>query len=290
MKPVFLMGLGVSALTMSISAGTCGTSTTPSVSDIQFPAEVKGDSVSVQGQVGFSDSNAGVQYAMLDALACPSGWSCPSLSLDFAQIDPEMMNATLGSFSFGLSCDNRTANDAQLLYSWTLKDVEGNVSTPAEFSFICIGMNKDPRPSITALSFPATLSGTGTAGSGKMSFVDGNAGVTYAHLDNVTCPAGFTCPEATVNLTSSSSTIVNATSGTINFSLSCSNATSSSAYFAYTWTLEDVEGNLSNAWQFGFTCSPASQGRTRIPSQITVLEVDAQGRQESGVWLEGAVE
>lgn len=266
MRPLLFIGLSISTLTLSVTAETCGSSPTPTVSEVQFPAEIKGDGVAGQGQVTFTDSNAGVQFATLAPLACPSGWTCSSLELDFATLDPDMMNATLGSFPFSLSCANQTATDAQLLYSWTLEDIEGNISTPAEFSFLCIGTNKDPKPVITSLSFPAMMSGTGTAASGKLSFMDGNAGVKYAHLDSVTCPAGFTCPQGAVDLSASNPNIVTATSGTINFSLSCSNATSSSAYFAYTWTLEDVEGNLSNAWQFGFTCNPASQGKQAMPT------------------------
>lgn len=261
---------------LPLTAATCGSNDpVPVINSVEFPAEIRGDNLPVAGSIDFVDANAGVEFMHLESVSCPTGYICSSSSFDLKAEDPEIINYYSGTIAFNMQCNNPTGNDVTLAYAWTLEDIEGNLSEPADFAFTCVGANKSPVPVITGLSFPSSIPGNKTAVTGSFTFVDGNAGVRYATLASVSCPTGFSCPAGTIDLTSSNPGIVNALSGTINFSLSCDNQYTTDAVFKYSWSLKDTEGNISQPWEFAFTCKTNSSARASAPSGLELEGVSS---------------
>lgn len=259
---------------LPLTAATCGsTDPVPSITDVVFPAEVRGDNLPVEGSLSFADGNAGVQFMHLESVSCPTGYVCYSSSFDLTAEDPEVINYYTGTVGFNMQCNNPTSSDVTLAYAWTLEDIEGNLSEPYDFAFSCVGANKSPVPVITGLIFPSSIPGNKTAVTGSFTFVDGNAGVRYATLASVSCPTNFTCPAGTIDLSASNPGIVNALSGTINFSLSCDNQLSTDATFKYSWSLKDVEGNVSSPWEFAFTCKANAVALVYARPMLTLEQV-----------------
>lgn len=273
-------------------------SAVPVINSVEFPTEILGDNTANTGKITFTDANAGVQFAHLTSVSCPTNFVCSSASYDLTETDPEVVNYNAATIPFKMQCSNPTANDVTLAYAWTLEDIEGNVSEPVDFSFVCIGTNKNPVPVITSLSFPSTVPGNGTSVSGTMTFSDGNAGVRYATLTSVSCPTGFTCPQGTSDLSTSNPNITTVYSGNIGFSMSCNNQAGYEGFFRYNWTLKDTQGNISAPWEFAFTCKVNTPTVVYVgPSRAGMLVGDialddvwgdegpAQQRGTSQVWL-----
>jgi len=277
---------------LPLTAGTCNSADpVPVITAVEFPAQILGDGKSVTGKFSFTDGNAGVKYAHLNVIQCPTGYTCSAQSYDLTLTDPEVVNYNAGSVPFSMQCTNPTTTDVTLAYSWTLEDIEGNVSEAVDFSFQCIGANKSPVPVITSLTFPATIPGDGTAVTGSMTFTDGNAGVKYAALSTIVCPTGFSCPSGTMDLTQYNPAIVTAFAGTINFSLSCNNTSGVDGAYRTAWKLIDVDGNTSTPWEFAFTCKAKtgvrmSEPGARAEAFVSMALDDAYGVEDSETILE----
>lgn len=273
MRMTLALSLLMALSYLPLTAATCGTGDpVPVITSVDFPTQILGDNKAVAGKIAFTDADAGVMYAHLSSVMCPSGYVCPSASFDLTTVDPEIINYNAGTIPFSMQCNNPTTQDVTMAYSWALEDVDGNVSVPVDFSFTCVGANKSPVPVITSLTFPSTIPGDGTAVTGSMTFSDGNAGVKYASLSTVVCPTGFSCPSGTIDLTQYNPGIITVFSGTINFTLSCTNTSTVDGAYKVAWKLTDVDGNVSKPWEFAFTCKVKTPARTSEALEMSRFE------------------
>lgn len=240
----------------------------PVIENVEYPDVVVGDSSDVDGYLYFTDADAGVQKAVLESVECPVTWSCPTWTIDLRTVDPGIPYETEGIFGFSIPCDNPTSDDVSFAYSWTLIDSGDNVSEPYTFGYTCLGTGTGTSPVITDVQFPEEVQGNGTVNTGVLSFEDLNAGVRYATLEPVICPASFDCETVNYDLLETDPDFTTYYWGTIGFGLRCNNVTNETTYLEYAWTLEDIEGHQSDPYYFGFTCFGAG-GREAEGRSIT---------------------
>jgi len=124
-------------------SGVCSSTTPPPpqgngipvITKVNFPSAIAGDGQEVYGTVQFTDNNAGVNWAQFDVLEDTCGGCFTPFSFDPNSFDPEISGLVEGEFEFFMHCTTEEG------FSWTmrltLKDLEGHVSEPVNFSIAC---------------------------------------------------------------------------------------------------------------------------------------------------------
>lgn len=137
--------LGVVAMVMALGSMGCsvtssgsGESNRPTITKIEFPAQVVGDGGIVEGTVYFEDPQGDIDTARLEVVDCPGGADCSGGEMDLTDRGDPFRGVTQGAFGFAMSCTNSGPEDMYLKWEVTLIDDLGFVSAPKAFESVCV--------------------------------------------------------------------------------------------------------------------------------------------------------
>ncbi len=101
-------------------------------------------------------------------------------------------------------------------------------------------------PRITQVAFAKETIGDGHTEYGTVYFADQDAGVNKLKLSVASCPDGAFCHDGELNLEDVDPDLLEQTSGSFEFGLTCDNSSGQAIEGEWELMLQDVDGNVSN--------------------------------------------